>query len=358
MPKVIKANGSLEVRKSEAIVKARYKLSLLAIRLINVVLSNIKETDDVNEEYVFKVKDFQEILGLKRKDFYKAVDKAVDELLNTIIKIPLNDEQKSILKVNWISSAKYNAGEVRLKISDELRPYLLELKERFLKHNLEYVLNIGSNYAVRMYEILKNSFELHNRYGNKPEITISVDELRERLEVPRIYRYNHIKTRILEKSKEELKKHTDIVFDYEEIKEKRKVTHLKFFIRPNPNKQINYNIMDKYFKNRRNFVALLRKNYSGNKKFFGYKTIDDEFYWLGLDNKGLLYATSPKSGIKDFNAIESERLYDLWFKIAKGSDLYQQLVIQGICLEELAKNNKELWNDLNEDIVRILNLDN
>jgi len=79
--------------------------------------------------------------------------------------------------------------------------------------------------------------------------------------------------------------------------------------------------------------------------------------FIGLDNKGLLYATSPKSGIKDFNALESERLYDLWFKIVKESDLYQQLVIQGMCLEELAKNNKELWNDLNEDIMRALNLE-
>jgi len=47
----------------------------------------------------------------------------------------------------------------------------------------------------------------------------------------------------------------------------------------------------------------------------------------------------------------------MWFKVAKESDLYQQLVIQGMCLEELAKNNTELWNDLNEDVIRILNLD-
>ena len=358
MARIVRANKDLEIKKSEAIVKARYKLSPLAIKFISVVLSNLKRSDDLNEEYVIKVKDFKELTGQKTKRIYELIDEALDNLLKNPITIPLGDDKNSILKANWVSGAIYNDGEVRFMIYPKLRPFLLEVKEKFLKYKLENILSLRSTYSIRMYEILKDWFELHNRYGTKVEKIISINELRDILEISKGYRYNDIKRQILEKSKEELRKHTDIIFDYEEIKERRKVTHLKFFIRPNPNKQINYNIMDKYFKSRRNFVALLRKNYSGNKKFFGYKTLNDEFYWLGLDNKGLLYATSPKSGIKDFNALESERLYDLWFKIAKGSDLYQQLVIQGICLEELAKNNKELWNDLNEDIVRILNLDN
>ena len=348
MAKLVKTKRDLEVRKSEAIVKARYTLSPLAIKLITLVIANMKETDDVNEEYVFRVKEFKELLGRKGNNLYTTIDKALKELLKNTITIPLQDKKNTILLTGWISSAKYNAGEIRLKISDELRPYLFEVK-KFLKYKLENILPLKSDYSIRLYELLKDRFELCNRYGNKPETIISVDELRKILEIPKGYRYNHIKMQILEYSKKELEKHTDIIFDYEEIKKERKVNELKFFIRPNPNKQVNYSIMYNYFKSRRNFVALLRKNYSGNGKFFGYRAIDGKKYWLGLDKNGLLYAVSlpKKDEIKDFNAIESERLYDMWFKVAKESDLYQQLVIQGMCLEELAKNNTELWNDLN-----------
>ena len=353
MAKIVKASKNLEITKSEAIVKARYKLSPLAIKFISVVLSNLKRSDDINEEYVIKVKDFKELTGQKTNRIYELIDEALDNLLKNPITIPLGDEKNSILKANWVSGAIYNDGEVRFMIYPKLRPFLLEVKEKFLKYKLENILPLRSSYSIRLYEILKDWFELHNRYGSKAEKIISINELRDILEISKGYRYNDIKRQILEKSKEELKKHTDIIFDYEEIKTRRKVTHLKFFIRPNPNKQINYNIMDKYFKNRRNFVALLRKNYSGNGKF-GHKTINEKNYWLGLDKNGLLYAISlKKDEIKDFNAIESERLYDLWFKIAKGSDLYQQLVIQGICLEELAKNNKDLWMSLNEDVISL-----
>jgi hypothetical protein len=99
-------------------------------------------------------------------------------------------------------------------------------------------------------------------------------------------------------------------------------------------------------------VALLRKKFSGSGKFFGFKSIDGINYWLGLDNNGLAYASNLKD-IKDFNGIESAELYDLWLKIAQNSDLYRQLIEQGVCLKDLAENNKELWLNLKEDIIRL-----
>ena len=65
MAKLVKSERDLEVKKSEAIVKARYTLSPLAIKLITLVIANMKETDDVNEGYVFRVKEFKELLGRK-----------------------------------------------------------------------------------------------------------------------------------------------------------------------------------------------------------------------------------------------------------------------------------------------------
>ncbi|HIQ50709.1 MAG TPA: RepB family plasmid replication initiator protein, partial [Nautiliaceae bacterium] len=250
MAKIVRANKDLEIRKSEAIVKARYKLSPLAIKFISVVLSNLKRSDDINEEYIIKVKDFKELTGQKTNRIYELIDEALDNLLKNPITIPLGDEKNSILKANWVSGAIYNDGEVRFMIYPKLRPFLLEVKEKFLKYKLENILPLRSSYSIRLYEILKDWFELHNRYGSKAEKIISINELRDILEISKGYRYNDIKRQILEKSREELKKHTDIIFDYEEIKEGRKVTHLKFFIRPNPDKQVNYNIMDKYFKSR------------------------------------------------------------------------------------------------------------
>ena len=354
MAKIIRADGDLEVKKSEAIVKARYKLSPLAIKFISVVISNLKRSDDVNEEYVVKVKDFKELTGQKTKRIYELIDEALNDLLKNPLTIPLGDEKNSILKANWVSGAIYNDGEVRFMIYPKLRPFLLEVKEKYLKYRLENILSLRSSYVIRLYEILKDWLEMYSRYGSKAEKIISLDEFREILEIPRSYQYSsHIKKLILNKAKKELIEHTDIIFDYEEIKTGRKVTHLHFYIRENPkNSQTDNRIQENYFSNRKSFVALLRKNYSGNAKFWGFKNIDGVNYWLGLDNDGLVYGTN-QNGIKDFNAVESATLYETWLKIAQNSTLYQEIISEGVCLKQLAETNKELWLELREDLVRL-----
>ena len=351
MAKLIQVNGNLEVKKADVIVKSRYKLNPLPLKFITTLITGLKRGDDINEEYVFKVKDFQELTQLKRKDLYWAVKEALKELLEKPLYIPDDD---GFIMCNWISGGHYieNKGEVRFMIYPKLRPFLLEAKKKFLKYKLENILPLRSGYSIRLYEMLKDWLEMYSRYGSKAKKIISLNELREILEIPRSYRFNDIKRFVLEKAKTELEKHTDIIFEYEEIKTGRKVTHLKFLIKPNPAKMQDSEVQENYFNSRKAFVALLRRNYSGNGKFWGFKNIDGENYWLGLDNEGLVYATNGE-GIKDFNAIESAELYDLWLKIAQNSLLYQELVSEGVDLKELAKNNKELWLELRENIVRL-----
>ena len=351
MAKLIQVNGDLEVKKADVVVKARYKLNPLSLKFITTLIAGLKRSDDINEEYVFRVKDFQELTKLKRKDLYWAIKETLKELLEKPLYIPNDD---GFIMCNWISGGHYveSRGEVRFMIYPKLRPFLLEAQKKFLKYKLENILPLKSSYSIRIYEILKDWLELNSRYGNKAEKIVSLAEFREIMEIPKSYRFNDVKRFVLEKAKTELEKHTDILFEYEEIKSGRKVTHLKFIIKPNPAKlQTDNRIQDNYFKSRKTFVALLRKNYSGNGKFWGFKTSDGASYWLGLDNEGLVYASGKD--IKDFNGVESAEIYDFWLKVAQNCPLYQELISEGICLKDLALNNKELWLEFREDLIRL-----
>ena len=231
MAKIVKTNESVEIKKSEAIVTARYKLSPLALKFISMVIASLKEEDDINEEYVFKVKDFQKLTGQKTKRIYDLVEEALEDLLKNPLTISLDDEKGTKIKANWVSGAVYDSGEVRFMIYPKLRPFLLEVKEKFLKYNLENILGLRSSYLIRLYELLKDWREMSERYGNDPEKTIGVKELREILEIPKSYQYSsHFKKLVLERAKKELPEFTDISFQYEEIKKGRKIEFLKFKI--------------------------------------------------------------------------------------------------------------------------------
>ena len=341
------------ITKSEKLLKARYELNELALKLVSIIYSNVKRSDELGKDYQIRVQDLADLMGKSYGEIYNELKMATKELLENPVYIENENDEKNWVMFNWISDAEYKNGVISFTISKRLKPLVIELQDRFLKYKLENILNLRGVYLIRLYEILKDWFEMYSRYGTKAEKIVSLAEFREFLEIPLSYKFFDIKRQILNKAKKEFEKHTDIIFDYEEIKTGRKVTHLKLLIRPNPAKIQTENIpQEKYFKSRKAFVALLRRNYSGNGKFWGFKSIDRENYWLGLDNNGLVYATNGKE-IKDFNAIESAKLYDLWLKIAQNSSLYQYLVIEGVNLKELTQNNKELWLELREDIIRL-----
>ena len=238
MSNPIVPNDSDIVRKSESLVKARYRLNPLALKFVTTIIANLKRSDEIDKEYIFRVKDFAEMMEVSYHDIYREMEEAVNELLKKPLHIKTDT---GWIKANWISDAEYKEGEgyISFTISKKLRPYLLAVQEKFLKYRIENILKLRSGYVIRLYEILKDWYNQSERYNGtkKVEKIVEVRWLREILEVPKSYQYGNssgIKYRIIEKAKKELAEHTDIKFDYEEIKTGRKVTHLKFTIEENP----------------------------------------------------------------------------------------------------------------------------
>ena len=330
MAKFIQVDENMQVKKAEVVVNARYKLNPLSLKFITVLIAGLKFGDDQNEEYIFKVKDFKELTKLKRKDLHFAIKQALKELLEKPLYIPTDD---GFMMCNWISGGNYidSAGEIRFMIYPKLRPYLLEAKAKFLKYRLENILPLKSSYSIRIYEILKNIYNREAGYGRLAEKIYSVKELREKLEIPKSYQYGNssgIKQRILEKAKKDLEQHTDIIFDYKEIKSGRKVVELKFIIRKNPTKteeyiesKVNYNI-----KSVRHFISFLRKNYIDRS--FGNASIAGNNCWLKINDKGLVYGVLESGEKKIFNSSDSERLYNNWWEIAKANWFYQKVILE------------------------------
>ncbi len=221
------------VKKSEILVRSRYTLSPLALKFLSCIIANVKRGDPVDQEYVFNISKFSELTGQKTHRIYELIDQATSELLRNPLKIP-TEEGRGFLKFNWISSASYlyGQGSVSFCIDKRLRPYIIDLRERFLKYKLENILKLKSSYSIRIYEILKDWISQEKRYNKKHVIEkiVSVDWIRDTLEIPLSYRYSDLKRFILQKAQKELEKYTDLKFTFEEIKTGRKVSHLKFYI--------------------------------------------------------------------------------------------------------------------------------
>ena len=127
--------------------------------------------------------------------------------------------------VNWFSSFSYEEGVIEYKFDPLLKPFLLQLKNNFATYQLKNILSLKSAYSIRMYELL-------NQYKVIGKRTIEIEELKLLLNIPDSYRNNDI-LKLLEKIKKELTSKTDLIFDFEAIKESRQFKSFEFTIQYN-----------------------------------------------------------------------------------------------------------------------------
>ncbi|QWR77121.1 replication initiation protein [Candidatus Magnetomonas plexicatena] len=219
------------VVKSNDLNEAHYRLTTSEQRIILMMVSMIQPGDDDFHIYRIKVSDFLELLGIKNQQMYSEIKKLTKGLIEKVLIIK---KPKSELQLSWFSSAEYFDGEgyVELCFDPKLKPYLLGLKECFVRYNLRNVIKLKSSYAIRIYELLKQ----YERIGRR---TFEVEELKQILGIkPDEYDvYNHFKSRVLSAAKRELEYITDISFEIKEIKTGRKVTAIEFIIVANKGKE-------------------------------------------------------------------------------------------------------------------------
>jgi len=233
MTEMIELKKDYLITKSEKLLRARYQLGELALKLISIIYSNVRRSDEIGKDYQIKVTDISKLMNKNYGEMYNLLKQATNEMLENPVKIESKEEKKWVA-FNWISDALYEDGVITFTISKRLKPYILDLQEKFLKYRLENILNLRGTYVIRLYEILKDRYNEKSRYSKKTEYTIAIRNLREMLEIPKSYQYSSgIKKRILEKAKQQFLEHTDITFEYEEIKTGRKITHIKFIIKNN-----------------------------------------------------------------------------------------------------------------------------
>ena len=213
------------VRKSNFLVEASYKLSTQEQRVILFLASLIKPEDEDFKDYSISVKDFSKLVGTNNKRKYADIKEITKKLISRVFTIKTKDEE---LQISWLSSARYINGEgtVTLGFDQKLKPFLLQLKNRFTTYRLYQVMQLKSSFSIRIYELLKQ----YQKVGSR---AFEISELRSKLgiEDSQYKNFNDFKRFVILVAQEELAAKTDLTFEFEEIKVGRGVGKIRFLIK-------------------------------------------------------------------------------------------------------------------------------
>lgn len=199
-------------------------------KIILYLITKIKAEDTDLQLYEFKIKDFCEVCGLdmtsgKNYSMLKDTIKKLSDKSNWVtIKNEILGEVETLLR--WIEKPYIDkkSGTIKIRLDRDMKPFLLELKEKFTVYNLYYILAMKSKYSIRLYEILKS-------YEYQKSCVFEIEEFKKLLCAETYKLFGHLKEKVLDISLREINDYGDIYTSYEIEKQGRKFHKIKFIIK-------------------------------------------------------------------------------------------------------------------------------
>ncbi|WP_244143507.1 replication initiation protein [Paraburkholderia sacchari] len=240
---IVEGDGRVKgtVAMSRALVNAQQGLSLNEKRLMMTALRSIDSKKSPyqhgkSDGYVsvrVRADEFAAVADLAARSGEKqsaAAYRGLKEACASLYERKLTYmDGKKLVKLRWVWKAEYHDGEgwAQICFSPDLTPHIFLLQRRFVSYELKFAQGLQSIYSWRLLELLM-------REKDRGTLLITVDDLRETLEIPETYRFADIKRRVIDMAVDELNEKADLVIQWQPVKRGRAVYSLRFEFVENP----------------------------------------------------------------------------------------------------------------------------
>ncbi|MCQ2740360.1 MAG: replication initiation protein [bacterium] len=233
----------LVVQANELVRSKQDELSLLESKLVRLAISQVlKESADF-KTYRCGVSELAKYFGISAQNIYNEMKYLARDLMkkNIYIRDGTVDKQgnPNFKILHWIDYAEYKDGFFEFRLSENLKPYLLGLKQLFTAYEYGSIIELPTAYSIRLYEILiswKNSGITREESTkqtliklDEDEILFSIDYLRDYFNCKDKYANtgDFIKY-VIEYAINGINENSNIQLSFRRIKEGRSIKYLVF----------------------------------------------------------------------------------------------------------------------------------
>lgn len=208
-------------------------MTLFEYKLFCIVLSKLN-TEEGYGTISIPLEEYAEIMDIKRVR-HSEIKKQCSEIVKKTCVLDFPDG-RGYATYAFIHMCKVYRREsddkwtITLKINPELIPLVAEGQKWFISYKLYNTIYLNSYQHIRIYELLK-------QYESKGERILTLEELRNYLSIGKdqYKEWYEFRRWVLESAQVSIKKSTDIEFEFEPIRECRKITSVKFIIKKKEN---------------------------------------------------------------------------------------------------------------------------
>jgi len=170
--------SELIVFKANELAVSRYDLTDQETKLILYCVANLNpclEPTRENRTLRFNYAEYANTMGMTPEQAWNNLYNSTKHLMTRTVEITNPTVKKERIIFQWTNFAKFSSEELELVFSEEILPYLFQLK-KFIKYNLEHVKLFKNKYSMRVYEWLLK--ELTQKNTHRANIEISIDDFK------------------------------------------------------------------------------------------------------------------------------------------------------------------------------------
>lgn len=263
------------IKANDLITKSRYSLSFQQQKILLYFISRIKSTDEERTLYELSIKEFSKVCGYDENSgyYYQAIKADIKKLCDASSWIETEPGKEELFR--WIDRAEINknSGTIKISFHHNVSQYLFALSGRYTQYSLYNALCLSHKYSIRLYEYLYSM-----RY--RGQFTISIDELKKRIDAEKYIKISHFKDRVLEPAIEEIDNMTDLEVEYNYIKTGRQITHIifKYYEKTSVGMTITRSLQDSVIEpeNRKAHREMMKKIEAKRKQIKNQEQVDNE----------------------------------------------------------------------------------
>lgn len=215
------------------IIRGKQSMTLQTARLIRLLITQVVKEDKDLKTYMCKISDLAAFLNVPKNNLYRDIRGICECAMKSVVYIGTADPKQPWQMFHWLSTAEYDGeGTLTLRLSNEIKPYILELEKWFTQYQLKNILEFNSYYAIRLYEIIKCE---DGATGQKEtELEFDIAELRQYFDCEKKYpAFKDFRKNVIEVAVREINEKSDIFLKPTYLKHGRAVESVSFEIHPN-----------------------------------------------------------------------------------------------------------------------------
>jgi plasmid replication initiation protein len=138
----------VEIRQHNALTNARYEYTELQLDLLFFLISKLRK-DRQDRVYELNIKDLSLLTGKKYNAAY--LHKATSDMGSRVFEVQTETRYRQLWMFQRVDYL-LGQGIIEIKLTEDITPYLFDLKENFTSYELASALRLTSKYAKRIYQ--------------------------------------------------------------------------------------------------------------------------------------------------------------------------------------------------------------